>query len=805
MLKNYFKTALRSLLKHKEYSIINILGLAIGMACVILIMMFVQEELSYDQFHTNKDQIYRANISFTNPQTGVTQLRAVGPYRLAKELKPDFPDFKIIRFNPQGRSLVSYEDKSFYELGLAFVDPEVFQVFTFPLLEGDPLTVLDEPFSVVISEEIAQKYYGDEEPIGKILTFRSNDFKVTGILDKMPGNTQFQFDMFASMNSAERVFQRIVLENWGEGSAETFIMLPKDKRPEDYETRLAAFVDVKIQAFRQASPRIVLQPLSDIYLHSQNIAVFAPGGDSTYVYAFTAIAVFILIIACINFMNLATARSANRAKEVGLRKVVGAHRSQLIWQFLSESILLSILSLLIAVGLAYICLPAFNSLAGKELAYNILQNGPMIFGLILITLFVGVVSGSYPALFLSAFKPVSVLSGAVMKGVKGGKLRKFLVTFQFAISIFLIVVTAIVYNQLQYARNLKIGFDKEHLVLLQNIPQTMRQHYDQFRTDLLSNPKIINAAASSRVPPGRLQSSLGTRPEGVPEDQRRGMQTVWTDFDFIESMGFELASGRSFSRDFTTDASSAFILNEAAVKSIGWTNETAIGKSFGSSEIRDWDSGQWEQKDGYVIGVLKDFYFESLRQEIIPTVYFISPYMAWNYVIRIQPGDIQETLDFIEQKWLALNPDLPFLYTFVDDNFESLYRAEEQQGKIFGVFAILAIFVACLGLVGLASFTAEQRTKEVGIRKVLGASVSNIILLMSKEFTWLVLFAFIVAAPFAWYVMDQWLQEFAYHVPLGLGTFFLAGLISILIAWLTVSYQATKIALTNPVNALHYE
>lgn len=806
MLKNYLKTSLRSLSKHKEYSTINILGLAIGMTCVILIMMFVQEELSYDRFHKNKDQIYRVNIAITHPQSGNEQERAIGPYRLAKELKPDFQDIpNIIRFNPQGRSLVKYEDKSFYEQGLCFVDPEVFQVFTFPLLEGDPLTVLEEPFSVVISEEIAQKYYGDEEPIGKILTFSGNNFKVTGILDQIPSNTQFQFNMFASMNAAEQVFSRIVLENWGEGSAETYVMLPNNRHPEDYEARLSAFVNVKLEAWSQASPRLILQPLSEIYLHSQSIATYAPGGDSTYVYAFTAIAIFILIIACINFMNLATARSANRAKEVGLRKVVGAHRGQLIGQFLSESVLLSIISLIVAIGLTFACLPSFNNLAGKELGFNIFQNGPMLLGLISITLFVGIVSGSYPALFLSAFRPIVVLSGSITKGIKGGVLRKILVTFQFAISIFLIVVTSIVYNQLQYAREKKIGFNKEHLVLLQGTPTSMREHYDQFRAELLSNPKIINAAASSRIPPGRLRSSIGTRPEGVPEDDRQSMQTVWTDFDFIETMELEFSAGRSFSRDFATDANSAFILNEEAVKAIGWTNEMAIGKTFGSSEIRDWSSGQWEQKDGFVIGVLKDFHFESLRQKIIPTVYFIAPYMAWNYVIRIHPGDIQETLDFIEEKWQVLNPELPFLYTFVDDNFEALYRAEQQQGKIFAVFAILAIFVACLGLVGLASFTAEQRTKEVGIRKVLGASVSNIILLISREFTWLVLISFVVASPIAWYIMDRWLQEFAYHASMGIGIFVFAGLVSIVIAWLTVSYQATKVALTNPANALHYE
>jgi putative ABC transport system permease protein len=776
------------------------------MASVILILLFVQEELSYDQFHINRDNIYRLNIKTTHPQTGVTRERAVGPFRLAKELKPDFPDIPhIIRFAPRGRTLIQYGDERFYEQRVAFVDPDVFQVFDLPLLIGDPKSVLDHPYSIVVSQEVAQKYFGDEEPIGQVLTFQNSDFKVTGLLDQIPGNTQFQFDILASMNCAEQVFSRIVLENWGEGSCETYAMLPVGKKPEDYEGRVTTFIDSKLEAWAEASPELVMQPLSDVYLRSQNIAAYSPGGDITYVYAFSAIALFVLIIACINFMNLATARSANRAKEVGLRKVVGALRKQLIWQFLSESILLSMLSLILAIALCLLSLTAFNELAGKELSIDIFKNGSLLLGLIAITLFVGIVSGSYPALFLSAFKPVSVLSGVLQKGAKGGTLRKVLVTFQFAVSIFLMVVTSVVYNQLQYARNIRLGFKKDHIVLIAGTPASMRQQYDQFRNELLSHQGIKNAAGSSRVPPGRLRSSIGTRPEGVPEDQRQGMQTVWTDFDFIETMGFELAAGRSFSREYATDAAMAFILNEAAVQRIGWTNETAIGKGFGSSEIKDWDSGQWEQRGGHVIGVLKNFYFESLREEVVPTVYFVAPYMAWNYVIRIGSENIPETMKFIGEKWTDFNPTLPFVYNFVDENFRNLYRVEERQGKIFGVFAILAIFVACLGLVGLASFTAEQRTKEVGVRKVLGATVSNIIFLLSREFTWLVLIAFVISAPIAWYFMSGWLQNFAYHVSLSAGIFVLAGITALVIAWMTVSYQATKVALTNPAKALRYE
>jgi len=806
MFKNYLKTALRGLLKQKQYTLINIVGLAIGMASVILILVFVQDELSFDNFHTKGDQIYRVNFVTTHPKSGHVARRAIGPYRLAEELRPDFPDFEsIIRFAPPGRTLVEYRGEKFYEEKFAYVDPGVFAVFSFDLLEGNPHEVLQDPFSLVVTRTTALKYFGDKNPIGQVLRFEEHDYMVTGVLEDIPANSQFQFGLLASMNAAEQVFPRIVLENWGEGSCETYVVLPPDQRPAAYQKRLSAFVAAKLTDFQAFSPHIELQPLDKLYLHSQNISTYVAGGDITYVYAFSAIALFVLLIACINFMNLATARSANRSKEVGLRKVVGAQRSQLMLQFLSESLLLAIISLLVALGIVALTLPAFNSLSAKTISLGVLGHGQLLATLFGITLFAGIVAGSYPALFLSAFRPTSVLSGTLKRGAKGRFLRRGLVTFQFAVSIFLMIVTAVVASQIDYARSSKLGFKKENLVLLSGTPLSLRARYDQFHNALLADPNIVNAAASSRVPPGRLRSELKARPEGVPENQTGGMQTVWTDFDFVETMGLELASGRSFSRQHPADATSAFMLNEAAVQRIGWTNESAIGKSFGSSEIKEWNSGQWQERNGQVIGVLKDFHFESLRQPIVPTVYFIAPYMAWNYVIRIVPENIPETLASIEAEWQKFNPEEPFVYSFVDEKFDKLYRNEKRQGVIFAVFAGLAILVACLGLVGLASFTAEQRSKEVGVRKVLGASVSHVVVLISKEFFWLVLAAFVVSAPVAWYVMRDWLQAFAYHVALTPGLFVVAGVAALLIAWLTVSYHAVKVAFTNPTTTLRYE
>jgi putative ABC transport system permease protein len=803
MFRNYLKTALRNLWKYKGYTSINILGLAIGVACVTLIFLYVQSEISVDGFHENKDQIYRLNLQVTNPQTGEVRERAIGPYRLAEELPNDFPDFEsIIRFAPQGRELIEFDDQQFLEESLAFVDPKVFEVFHFPLISGDPATVLEKPFSLVLSEKVARKYFGSANAIGKGLTIRDQLFEVTGIMENVPNNSQFQFDVLVSMNCARQVFSRIVLENWGEGSSTTFVMLPEGKTPADYEDRMADFVAAKLDDWAQASPKIIMQPLPQIYLHSKDIADFAVGGDITYVYAFSLIALFILIIACINYMNLATARSSVRAREVGMRKVVGASRTQLIGQFLSESTLLTLISLALAMGIVYMVLPAFNQLADRQITLSLVNNWPLIASLTGIALLVGVAAGSYPAFLLSGFKPISVFSGKLNQGLKGGLLRKVLVSFQFSTSIFLLIVTGIVYQQLQYCKNMDLGFDKEHLVILPGTPIEMRGQYDQFTERLLSNPRVVSAAGSSRVPPGNLTSSIGTRPEGIPEEQRQGMQTVWTDFGFIETMGFEMAAGRPFSKEYSADATGAFILNEAAVKQIGWTNETAIGKGFGSSEIRDWDLGQWENKDGVVIGVLKDFHFESMKDEIVPTVYFVSPYMAWNYVVRVAPDDIPKTIDYIEHTWKEFNPEAPFEYTFVDENFASLYETEERQGNIFGLFAILAIFIACLGLIGLASFTAEQKKKEIGIRKVLGASSFNIVSMLSREFTWLVIFAFVVASPIAWYLMNNWLQDFAYRISIGLWVFLFAGLVALLIAWVTVGLQTARAANANPMKAL---
>ncbi len=805
MLRNYLIVAVRNLLRHRGYSAINIAGLAIGMTCCILILLFVQDELSYDWYHERADRIYRFAVEWRNPKTGETAQLVSGPYRLAETLRTDFPEVPhIIRFSCK-RPLIGYGDKRFPEGRFFFVDPGVFEVFSFPLIHGDPRTALREPFTVVITQEMARKYFGDEDPMGKVLRYGDDrELKVTGILGEIPRHSHFRFDFLSSITVANVLFNRIALENWGENSVYTYLLLPPGVSPAEIERRFPDLIRKHAPQWAQGA-RYFLQPLTDIHLHSHAGGEIEPNGDIVYIYAFSAIAVFILLIACINFMNLSTARSASRAREVGMRKVVGADRSQLVWQFLGESVFLSFLALLLAVALVELSLPAFNGFVGKALDMDYGGNLTAVFGLIGIALFAGVIAGSYPAFFMSAFEPVEVLKGTLKGGPKGAGFRKVLVAFQFAISIFLIVVTGIIYGQLKHCRNIKLGYDKEHVVVISGVPGSLQQKYEAFKQELLQNPRVVSAAGTSRIPSGRLGSNISTRAEDFPEEESPSMQTVWVGYDFFETLRMPFVAGRSFSKAAPSDEKAAFVLNEAAVRRLGWTPENAIGKRFGSQFIEDWQRGQWVWKDGRVIGVVKDVHFESMRERIVPMVFFIQPNMAGNFLVRVRPDDIPGTLHFLKQKWQGVNPNHPFEYSFLDERFDQLYRAEEKQGQIFGTFALLAIFVACLGLFGLASFATVRRTKEIGIRKVLGASVGSIVALLSKEFVILVGVANLIAWPVAYYAMNRWLQDFAYRIELGPGVFVLGGTVALVIALLTVSYQAVRAARANPVEALRYE
>jgi putative ABC transport system permease protein len=804
MFKNYLKIALRNLLKYKGYSLINIFGLAVGMASCILILLYVHDELSYDQHHEKAEQIYRVTRQWFNSDGSPSlHLGHVAP-PIGPLLKNDFPDIlQMARLTDGNEPLLRYQDKVFQEERFYFADPNIFEIFTLPLVKGDPKNALADPNSVVLTPAMAQKYFGNDEPLGKVLNFSNQvDLKVTGVMQETPAAAHVHFDFLGSMKLPEQIFGEREFKNWGSNNYATYLLFPPNYPTATFTQAIPAFIGRHHPDGEKAIPQTTLhlQRLTDIHLHSQLDSELEANGNIVYVYIFSAIAFFLLLIACINFMNLATARSANRAREVGLRKVVGAERQQLIKQFLGETIVLAFIALLLAVVCVELALPKFNAFAGKELALRS-QSALFIFGSLFgVALFVGVVAGSYPAFFLSHFQPVAVLKGQKIGSTKS-RFRSTLVVFQFAISIILIVGMGVVYNQLEYCRTKNLGLNKEQIVVLPvNSGDEIARRYPDMRNQLLQHPQIAGVAASKRVPSGRLLDSSGGRlidgEKSTPLEFR--IANVRVDHNFIPTYGMQMAAGRNFSVEFPTDSTQAFILNETAVKKIGWESaEAALDKPF-----------EYGNRKGRIIGVVQDFNYESLHQPITPIVMLIAPQNFNSISVKIRadrPADVATTLDFLKQKWQAYRPNFPFQYSFIDERYERLYQSEHRLGQIFGTFSLLAVFIACLGLFGLASYTAEQRTKEIGIRKVLGASTPGIVNLLSKDFAKLVIVANLVAWPVAYFAMNKWLQDFAYRIHLSAWTFLGAGILALGVALLTISFQAVKSALANPVEALRYE
>ena len=792
MIKNYLKIALRNLIKHKAFSLINISGLAIGMACCLLIIIFVQDELRYDRFHDKSDRIYRMTSEWN--QRGVIANYPLIFSGVPPILQNEFSEVQnFVRFDPRLNVLISSGDKKFYEERLFYTDASVFEVFTFPLLKGDPKTALKEPYSIVLTENMAEKYFSGEDPMGQTLSIdNEHDYRIMGILKEIPRNSHIKFDFLASMATLEAQDSRYgKLWAW---NCYTYLLLPEGYSYLDLERKFPDFIrrhrgEKAVEAYTFS-----LQPLTSIHLHSHLGSEIEPNGDIRYVYIFSAIAFFILLIACINFMNLSTARSANRAKEVGVRKVLGADRIRLTKQFLGESLFLSLMALPVAVALVELFLPAFNALTGKDLRIDYFGNSVVFIGLIGILLIVGILSGSYPAFFLSTFRPAEVLKGKLKAGSGSTLFRKVLVVVQFSISIVLIAGTIIIFNQLDFIRNKKLGFDKEQVVVLPVSRSGIGQNFEAFKTELLQNPSVESVCGSTSLP-----SLLPTRsvfiPEGVEEGERLTLRNVLVDYDFIKTFGMEIIEGRDFSRDFATDTKEAFIVNEAAVKEFGW--DSALGKRL----------IDLEGPRGLVIGMVKDFHFRSKHQKIEPLILSLLPSSRFVYFVsvKIRSSNISETLAFLKRKWNSFSPGWPFEYFFLDDNFNRLYKSEDRLRQVFLTFTFLAIFIACLGLFGLAAFTAEQRTKEIGIRKVLGASVPGVVLLLSKEFIKWVLAANVIAWPVAYFAMGRWLENFAYRISLGWGVFVAAAGLTLGIALFTVGFQAAKAALANPSDALRYE
>jgi putative ABC transport system permease protein len=805
MFANYLKIAFRNLVKSKTYALINILGLAVGMASCALILLYVQHELSYDRQHEKAERIYRVTREWFNAD-GTTSLHLghVAP-PAAPLLANDFPEvLHAVRLSGQGRALLRFGEKSFRERFFA-ADSEVFQVFTFPFLAGNPETALNEPNSIVISETAARKFFGKAEALGKILVLPTGDgvdldLEITGVMRDIPENSHFHFDVAGSMRGLEMFRGEEEFRDWGSNNYGTYLLFEEG-------CDVGRFVAEEIPAFLERHlgedattwNMLHLQKLTDIHLHSRLDSEFEANGNITHVFVLSAIAFFVLLIACINFMNLSTARSSTRAREVGVRKAVGAGRFQLIQQFLGESVLLASIALLLAMVLVELVLPSFSRFVGVELDFAPTENAGAFLGFVAIGLFVGVVAGGYPAFFLSSFQPAAVLKAGQRTGTGGSLLRRGLVIFQFVVTIALFIGVGVVRGQLDYCRSKDLGIDAERIVVFPSAGE-MIEGYDFFRHRLMQHPAIVGVAASKRVPSAGLLDNSGARVfDG--EDVRQldfRVANVRVSHDFIDTYGIELAAGRNFSVEFPTDATEAFVLNEAAVRKIGWPSAAAaVGKSFGYGDRR-----------GQIIGVVEDFHYESFHKPIAPIVMLVIPDSFNNISVKIQSesgAEMGAALGFLEEIWREYRPEEPFDYSFLDERYERLYRAERNLGQLFGIFALLAISIACLGLFGLATFMAERRTKEIGIRKTLGASMMSIVLLLSGDSTRWVLLANLAAWPMAYFAMDRWLENFAYRVDLDWAIFALAGGAALAIAWLTVSYQAVRAALSNPIEALRYE
>jgi putative ABC transport system permease protein len=806
MFKNYFKIAIRNLWRNKIFTAINVFGLAIGITTCLLIMLFVENELGYDRFNKKADRIVR--VVFRGFIQGEKMKEAMAMPPVAKTMKADYPEVQeATRIRKAGYPRISMGDKVFKENSFAYVDSNFFQVFTLPFLKGDPKTALMETNSIVISEEVAQKFFGKDDPIGKLLTFKdwNSSFKITGVMRNIPDNSHFHFDIFGSMVS----LPESRTDSWMTSEFYTYLVLPEGYDYKQLNAKLPKFVEkymgpplekamgMSFSQFRQNGNNIglYLQPLKDIHLHSDLNLELETVGDIRYVYIFGAIAIFMLLIACINFMNLSTSGASKRAREVGIRKVLGSLKRDLVKQFLLESILLTFFALVISVLLLHWVLPFFNNLSGKNLTFNLFNNPLLLLGLLLFGLFTGFLAGSYPAFFLSSFKPVNVLKGKINTGNNTIGLRSSLVVFQFFISILLIVATTVVYKQLRFIQNEKLGYDKDQVIVIQE-SWWLGNNQEAFREQLTKDPRVASVTSSGYLPAGSTNNNnFFVYPDNNSSQLVKTLRYD-VDYDYIKTLGMEMAEGRNFARDFGTD-SSAMVINESTAKAFGW-GKNALGHYLTRSE------NDGSKKTYQVIGIVKDFHFKSFHERISPLVMVLGSNND-NIIVKTKTKDVAGLLNSFKKSWTDFKTEAPFTYSFLDERFNDTYQAERKMGMILGIFAGLTIFIACLGLFGLITFMAEQRTKEIGIRKVLGANLRSIVSLLSKDFLKLVFIAFIIASPIAWILMHKWLQDFEYRTPITWWIFALAILMAILITMLTISFRSIRSAMANPVNSLRSE
>jgi putative ABC transport system permease protein len=809
MIRSYLKIAFRNLIKYRFTSFINLFGLAVGLTCCMLILAFILNELSYDKYNTNANRIYRVTRSFNN-QDGAISLNlstiapAFGPY-----LTNDFPEIqKMTRMYKNGLTSFRYKENLFNENNIYFADDYLFDVFTLKVKEGNPKTALSDPFTIMLSEDMAKRYFGNEDPMNKtIRAYNQFNLKVTGVYKDFPSNSHIHPDAlvsFTTLNDPAVYGADNLRTSWGNNSFFNFLLLPENYQVKNMIDRFPAFVDKHMdhKDYNGLNPskftKLGLQKLTDIHLKSKMDYEAEPNGDISRVYIFSLIALFILLIACINYMNLSTARSALRAREIGIRKVIGARKKELIFQFLSESVLICWVAIIIAFILTSLSLPWLNKISGQQISYRDLLKWNIVIPLLLTPFILGIISGIYPALFMSSFQPVKTLKGLLKAGSGSISLRKVLVVAQFAISIVLIISTAIVFQQLHYIQNKSLGFDKEHQIILP-YGNDINNQYDVFRTTVLRNTSFKEMGRSSRIPTGRLLDDQNAYT--LVGDSLRPVNTdikmVNVDYDFIPVYNIKVVAGRNFSREFSTDTA-GFVLNESSIKVLGWKSpQEAVGKDF-----------KYGNQKGHIIGVVSDFNFESMHQKIVPIVLTMNPpSQAYynNITIKLSGNNIPGALAYLEKTWKTLLPETPYQFSFLNENFNKLYEKEQKQGTLYIFFACIAIFVACLGLFGLSSFAITQRIKEIGVRKVLGANAGKIVTLLSRDFLKLVIIAAMLAFPIAWFAMNNWLKDFAFRISIQWWVFILAGILASFIAVLTVSVHAIKAANANPVNSLRSE
>ncbi|MCE7993211.1 MAG: FtsX-like permease family protein [Roseivirga sp.] len=807
MIKNYIKVAMRSLLKSKFYSLLNITGLAIGIASCLMILLFVADELSYDTYYDNSENTYRLTMAGALNGSAF-DLAVVGP-SVGKALLDDYPEvIDFGRFRQRGSPFIRFGENIFKEEKFVWADHSIIDIFGINLVQGDPETALIAPKSLVMSETAAKKYFGNADPVGQIVEFgTARDYKVTGVYKDIPDNTHFDFDVLGSMETLDEAKQPI----WLSMNFQTYVVLTPgadlDKMAAQFPAMLKKYIGPEVKQFMNmeweqmeengTNLAFGMQPVADIHLYSDLQAELDVNGDIDYVYIFSAVAFCILLIACINFMNLSTARSAHRAKEVGVRKVLGSLKAQLIYQFLAESILVSFISFVLAIGLAYILTPLFNDLADKTL--SIPFTDPVFIGLFFGgVVIVGLLAGSYPAFFLSAFQPVKVLKGSLSSGMKSGALRSVLVVVQFCTSIFLVIGTLVILNQLDFIQNKNLGFEKDQVIIV-NDAFLAAGNVNALKTAVEAYPEVKSASLSGFLPTPS-NNNMNVFLKGiVPTQENQYLMSSWVvDYEYLETLGMEISAGRNFSRDFPSD-SLGVILNEAAVKEMGYEPNEAIGTTIGNFVNLEGDIQGLK-----VVGVVRDFHYQSLRNKIAPLIMQLGN-SSGLLNIKVNTDNYPALIAKLEDQWASLAPSQPFETSFLDVRFGRMYEEEQRLGKIFGVFATLTIVIACLGLFGLAAYTAENRIKEVGIRKVLGANVGQLVYLLSKDIGKLVVIAFIIGAPLAWYAMNTWLQGFEYRTSIGWTIFALTAGGSLMIALFTMSYQSVKAATGNPVNSLRSE